>query len=131
MASDRATTTVLDAGALIAVERGARSMNALVTQSVRAQVTLVVPGPVLAQAWRGGARQALLARFLNLPFVEIDLLSRAGWQSVGVLCGNAGTRDVVDGAVVICARRRRAGAVVTSDPDDLRQLDPGLHYWVP
>lgn len=130
MVGDR-TTTVLDAGALIAVERGAPSMNALVTRSAQALATLVVPGPVLSRAWRGGARQALLARFLDLPLVEIDLLSRAGWQSVGVLCGHAGTRDVVDGAVVICARQRGAGAVVTSDPDGLRQLDPGLHYWTP
>jgi predicted nucleic acid-binding protein len=31
--------------------------------------------------------------------------------------------DIVDAHVVICARRH-GEAIVTSDPDDLRQLDP-------
>jgi hypothetical protein len=47
------------------------------------------------------------------------------------LCGETAadstsrTSDITDAHVVICAAR--AGqAVVTSDPDDLRALDPGL-----
>lgn len=43
----------------------------------------------------------------------------------GVLCGVRGTSDVVDASVALCARER-AHAVVTSDPGDLRALDPGL-----
>ncbi len=43
----------------------------------------------------------------------------------GVLCGSAGTHDVVDASVVIAARRVNA-LVITSDPDDLRQLDPAM-----
>jgi hypothetical protein len=46
-------------------------------------------------------------------------------EAAGVLCGRAGTSDVVDACVVLVARRERA-VVVTSDVDDLRQLDPGL-----
>jgi len=42
------------------------------------------------------------------------------------LCGAAGTSDVVDAAVVICARAR-GHAVLTGDPDDLAALDPTLH----
>ena len=122
---------ILDAGALIAVERQVAPMRALVDGATSTHTAMVIPGPVLAQVWRAGGRQALLARFLKLPFVEVDLLSRASWQAVGVLCGSAGTRDVVDGAVVICARERLARAVVTSDPDDLRKLDPDLDYWTP
>lgn len=124
-------TTVLDAGALIAVERGRTSMQRLLARASADGAVVVVPGPVLVQVWRGGARQALLARFLNLPFVEVDLLTRGLWLAAGVLCGARGTRDVVDAAVIVCAQRRGAGAVVTSDPDDLRHLDPDIAYWTP
>ena len=37
----------------------------------------------------------------------------------------AGTADVVDVSVALLARRV-GGVVVTSDPDDLRAVDPGL-----
>ena len=124
-------TTILDAGALIAVERRSTSMQALLARASADDGALVVPGPVLAQVWRGGARQALLARFLHLPFVEVDLLTQRLWLAAGVLCGARGTHDVVDAAVVVCAQRRNAGAVITSDPDDLRHLDPDLAYWTP
>jgi PIN domain len=123
--------TVVDAGGLIAVERDARRMRDLVERSTAVGAPMVVPAPVLAQVWRGGARQALLARFLDLPIVEVDLLTRATWQAAGLLCGKTGTADVVDAAVVACAHRRAARVVITSDPDDLRTLDATLTYWTP
>jgi hypothetical protein len=48
-----------------------------------------------------------------------DRLSRAA----GELCGATGTADVIDASVVIAARERR-DIIVTSDPTDLRRLDP-------
>jgi hypothetical protein len=125
MASD-SSPIIVDAGGLVAVERRSATMQALVAEAALAQILLVIPAPVLAQVWRGGARQVLLARFLNLPFVEVDLLTRTSWQAAGVLCGAMGTSDVVDAAVIICARERGSRVVVTSDPDDLGQLDPAL-----
>jgi len=56
-------------------------MRALVEEVALAQAFLVIPAPVLAQVWRGGARQVLLARFLDLPFVEVDLLTVRLWQA--------------------------------------------------
>ena len=106
-------------------------MRDLVERSTAVGAPMVVPAPVLAQVWRGGPRQALLSRFLNLPIVEVDLLSRATWQAAGLLCGRAGTSDVVDAAVVACAHHRAARTVITSDVDDLRRLDPTLTYWTP
>ena len=44
---------------------------------------------------------------------------------VGLLLGRRGGSDVVDASVVLCARTHGQG-VVTSDPDDLRRLDPDL-----
>ncbi|MGQ0574328.1 MAG: PIN domain-containing protein [Pseudonocardia sp.] len=128
MASDHAPI-VMDAGGLISIERRASVMRLAVDRAAAAGARVVIPAPVLAQVWRGGARQALLGRFLRLPFVEVDLLSTHLWRAAGELCGDSGTSDVVDAAVVVCARERGAHAVVTSDPDDLRRLDLGLAYW--
>lgn len=122
---------ILDAGGLIAVERGLSVMTKAIDQVDDAGTILVVPAPVLAQVWRGGPRQALLSRFLKLPIVKVDLLSEAVWRAAGELCGLTGTSDVVDAAVVVCARVRSAQVVITSDPDDLRKLDPVLSYWTP
>ncbi len=101
-------------------------MRELIAEVRRTESVLVTPAAVLAQAWRGGPRHALLSRFLALPFVDVDLLTRKLWQAVGELCGRTGTSDVVDAAVVICARTRGARVVVTSDASDLRKLDDEL-----
>lgn len=106
-------------------------MTALIRERARIGSPMIVPGPVLAQVWRGGARQALLARFLNLAVVQVDLLSRQAWLTAGRLCGQAGASDVVDAAVVVCAREQGARIVVTSDAGDLRRLDPDLVYRSP
>jgi hypothetical protein len=52
-------------------------------------------------------------------------IDRVDAVHVGRLLAGSGTSDVVDAHVVLCARR--AGqAVLTTDPGDLRQLDPTL-----
>jgi hypothetical protein len=45
--------------------------------------------------------------------------------SVGRLLAQNGTTDITDAHVVICARRS-SQRIATSDPDDLRRLDPGV-----
>jgi len=57
-------------------------------------------------------------------------LDRVDATAVGRLLAGSGTSDVVDAHVVHCARRR-AQQVVTSDPDDLRRLDPTLGLLAP
>jgi hypothetical protein len=49
-------------------------------------------------------------------------LDRVDATNVGRLLAAAGTADIVDAHVVVCARRSRH-PIVTSDPDDLRSLD--------
>jgi hypothetical protein len=49
---------------------------------------------------------------------------------VGVVCGRAGTTDVVDASVVVCARQR-GHQVVTGDPGDLLSIDPDLAVIAP
>jgi hypothetical protein len=57
--------------------------------------------------------------------VEVELLDAIRAKRAGQLCGITRTSDVIDASVVLCARARNH-AVVTSDPDDLRRLDPDL-----
>ncbi len=52
-------------------------------------------------------------------------LDRVDATSVGRLLAASGTADVVDAHVAICGRRS-GQRVVTTDPDDLRRLDPEI-----
>lgn len=79
----------------------------------------VVPAPVLAQAWRGGSRQALLARLL--AGCEIEIMTEESARAIGRLLGEAAHHDVVDAAVVESAARRR-DSIVTSDLGHIERL---------
>lgn len=116
---------VLDTGALIAFERGDARMRALVREALEEGVRLVIPAGVLGQAWRGSARQAPLRALVKGPTTSVPFLDQVLAEAAGVLCGRAGTSDVIDASVVLVARRERA-VVVTSDVDDLRRLEPTL-----
>ena len=118
-------TLVLDAGALIAVERADRTTVTLLALARRQGQELVVPAGVVAQVWREGSRQARLARFLAAQGLEVEALTDAAAKASGVLCGRAGTADVVDASVVVASRRYQA-PVVSADRADLERLDPGV-----
>ena len=110
---------VLDAGALVAVERGDRDTLALLKAELLAGRAPLTHGGVVGQVWRGGAgRQANLARLL--PALEIVPLDDALGRRAGVLLGRARTEDVVDAAVVLLAVD--GDLILTSDPRDLRAL---------
>ena len=54
----------LDAGALIAIERGDPEVRALLRQAAERGLEVHVVPEVVAQVWRGGSRQARLSAFL-------------------------------------------------------------------
>jgi hypothetical protein len=83
----------------------------------------VVPAGVVGQVWRAGRRQARLARFLRGDRLQVETLDDQRAREAGQLCGIKGTHDVVDASVVLCARRH-GHRIVTSDPADIRRLDP-------
>jgi predicted nucleic acid-binding protein len=109
---------VLDAGALIALDRGAASVRGYVRLAGRGDVLLATSAAVVAQVWRGGGRQARLARFLASDLVSEIALDPAAGRRIGLLAAVLGSRDVVDGHVAIIALDRDA-AVLTSDPTDI------------
>lgn len=115
----------LDAGALIALDRGRLPVVDLLKRAVDAGASLEVPTAVLAQVWRDGPRQARLARFLRANGVMLVDLDAETARAIGAMCGVAGVADVVDGHVALHARRRGL-AVLTSDPADIARLDPAL-----
>ena len=118
-------TLILDAGALIAVERHHRDTVAVIEAARLDGRVLVVPACVVAQTWRDGSRQAILARLLGAIDVTVEALTDEAARASGVVCGSAGTSDVVDASVVIAARRHNA-TVLSSDRADLARLDPTL-----
>jgi predicted nucleic acid-binding protein len=115
---------VLDAGALIALDRGDKRMIALLHRALAQGLAFRVPAGVVGQAWRNGRLQVTLARFLRSEEVEIVPLDEHLARSCGELCAASNSADVIDASVVILARERR-DPIVTSDPNDLRRLDLG------
>ncbi|MDP9133491.1 MAG: twitching motility protein PilT [Actinomycetota bacterium] len=114
---------VLDAGALIAVERFDRSIWALLAEARERGTENFVPSTVLAQAWRGGPRSAPIARLLEA--CAVDQLDERRAKEVGIRLGARGVSDVPDAHVACCATARKA-AIATSDPDDIAALtEPG------
>jgi len=115
----------LDAGGLIALDRDDRRVIVLLARAAEISARITVPASALAQAVRDPARQARLARLLRQPTTDVVPLDRVDATHVGRLLAVSGTADVVDAHVVVCAAR--AGqSVVTSDPEDLRRLNPHL-----
>ncbi|MGF1647593.1 MAG: PIN domain-containing protein [Kineosporiaceae bacterium] len=116
---------VLDTGALLGVELAAPRVRALLREAAAVGCRFTVPAGVVAQAWRGGPRQATVARLLSDRSVAVAELDGATARAVGVLSGRSGHPDVVDVHVALTARQLDA-LVVTSDPDDIRRVDPSL-----
>lgn len=118
-------SVTLDAGALIAFERNDRSVVAVIARAIEHRLRLAVPAGVVGQTWRDGRRQVALVRLLRSEIVEVEALDDKRARAAGQLCGVTGTADVIDASVVLCAKAR-GQAVMTSDVDDLRRLDPDL-----
>lgn len=116
---------VLDAGALVGLERNDRARWAELRAAVIAGVDVVVPTAVVAQVWRGGSWQARLSQ--TLASCEIASFDEVAVRA-GELCGRAGTADVVDASVALTAHDRNADAVLTSDPGDLSRLFESLGH---
>jgi predicted nucleic acid-binding protein len=115
----------LDAGGLIALDRDDRRVVVLLARARETGARVTVPAIALAQAIRRPEQQARLARLVRQPTTDVIALDRVDATNVGRLLAASGTSDITDAHVVICARRS-GQRVVTSDPGDLRTLDPAV-----
>jgi hypothetical protein len=110
---------VLDAGALIAVDRHDRAMALRLRSAMRNRRAFRTSAIAVAEVWRSPTgRQAELARLLSgTEVVPVDYeLARA----VGVLLGASGTSNPGDATVVLVAED--GDTVLTSDPRDIATL---------
>jgi hypothetical protein len=109
---------VLDAGALVAVERMSRDVIALIKRERLEGRAPITHGGIVGQVWRGGGRQANLARLLpglDVAALDVDLGRRAG-----ALLARSRSTDVIDAALALLAQD--GDEILTSDPDALRVL---------
>lgn len=119
----------LDAGGMIALDRNDRRVVVLLARARETGARVTVPATALAQAVRRPDRQVRLARLIRQPTTDVVDLGRVDATNVGRLLAASGTSDIVGAHVVICTRRS-GQHVVTSDPGDLRQLDPDVRLTV-
>lgn len=119
------TGATLDTGALIALESGSTRMAVLAEEALGGRAELAIPAGVLAQAWRGGARQARIARLLRASTTSVVSLDAKMALRVGARCAATRSADIVDMSVAICAGDR-GHPVITSDPGDIAAIDPSL-----
>lgn len=110
--------TVLDAGALVAVDRRERMIGVQLRVLQRQGTPIRVSSAVVGQVWRDGRKQANLARVL--AGVGIEALGEDDGKRIGELLALAASADVVDAHVALMAEP--ADLVLTSDPADIRKL---------
>jgi predicted nucleic acid-binding protein len=110
---------VYHAGALLAAEQQDRRFLVVHWRFLQAKRELIIPSPVLARVWRGGGRQAALAKVLKPCFIEPT--SEATAHNAGVLLGLSRTSDAVD-AIVVATAIAYDATIVTTDPDDIKLL---------
>lgn len=85
----------------------------------------------LNPALRRGPQRGILAKLagMSAALQPGEVARRAHGplprQAAGVLSGQSKTSDVIDASVALLARRH-AAAVLTSDPEDLKRIDPKL-----
>lgn len=109
----------LDAGALIAYERGGERVREILAVAYARGFVPTIPAVALAEVWRGDAKDARVARLLKACSIEVldERLARAAGRLRRANPG-AGTID----ACIAVGVSKRGDAIATSDPDDLREL---------
>jgi uncharacterized protein YaiI (UPF0178 family) len=109
---------VLDAAAFIAFEKGDTAVRARLAAARRLGMEVTTTSPVVAQVWRDGRRQALLARLVSATHVRAP--DSAAARRAGETLAKAGRDDVVD--ALLAGLARHGDTVVTSDPVDIGRL---------
>lgn len=114
---------ILDADVLIAVDRDEPDAKDFAVAARSAKRPLRTTAPVVAQVWRDGSRQALLAQFLK----SLDVLSFTPEHIslVGALLRDSRTSDVVDAHLLACAVTLNE-SIITADSDDFAVLASAL-----
>jgi hypothetical protein len=109
---------VFDAGALISLDRGDRTVGALLASAAQEGIEAVTSSACVAQAWRDPPRQARLTRALA-GFVE-QPLDPSSARRCGLLLAGSHTSDIADAAIALLTQD--GDTILTSDPGDIKHL---------
>ena len=110
---------VLDAGALMGVDRDDRAMIARLRVAQRHGMDLRSNAMVVAQVWRDRqGRQVQLANLLHA--VDIRAVDQRAGRDAGALLAIAGSADPIHATVALLAQA--GDRVLTRDPADLTLL---------
>ncbi len=110
---------ILDAGALVAIDRDDPSMIARLRVAHSAGLQLRTTGIVIAEVWRDpSGRQSNLARLLKS--VDIRAVDDRLGPTAGVLLGRSGRGQAADATVVAIAVA--GDRIITSDTGDIGGL---------
>jgi hypothetical protein len=110
---------ILDAGALVAVDRDDRATMARLRVAQQHGLELRTNAMVVAQAWRDPHdREVNLARLLQAA--DVRAVSQRDGREAGALLSVAGTSDPIDATVVLLAAP--GDRILTSDPADIARL---------
>ncbi len=113
------SAVVLDAGALVAVDRGERGLAAKLRVAERSGLELRSTGVTIAEVWRDASGgQANLARLLKA--VDVRAVNQRLGREAGVLLGKAGMTNAADATVVAVAAT--GDRILTGDPGDIGRL---------
>jgi predicted nucleic acid-binding protein len=112
----------LDAGALIAYERGDERVREILGVAYARGLVPTIPAIALAEVWRGDPKDARVARLLKACSIEpVDERVARAAGSLRRATPGAGT---IDACIAIGVRH---DAITTSDQDDMRALlGPGF-----
>lgn len=129
-----ARTLILDSEALNALGRaGERPVLALRARALLAvaheeRALVRVPAPVLAEVYRGSARDAAIDRVLNDRGIVVAPLTVSIARRAGALLARAklSSAHAVDAFVMATAVELGPSIVATHDPDDMRRLAAGV-----
>ena len=109
----------LDAGALIAYERGQQRIREILAVSYQRGLVPTIPAVAVAEVWRGDAKDARVARLLKASSVEI--LDERIARAAGSLRRTTRGASAIDACIAVGVRRR-GDTIATSDPGDMRAL---------
>jgi predicted nucleic acid-binding protein len=109
----------LDAGALIAYERGDERVREILAVAYARGLVPTIPAVALAEVWRGDAKDARVARLLKA--CSIEALDERLARAAGRLRRATPEASTIDACVAVGVSQR-VDTVATSDPDDLRKL---------
>ncbi len=110
----------LDAGALIAYERGQERIRKILEVSYERGFVPTIPAVALAEVWRrGDTKDARVARPLKASSIEI--LDERIARAAGSLRRTTRGANAIDACIALGVRRR-GDTIATSDPGDMRAL---------